>query len=467
MCSFVQCDSGIFLKFWLDDKCRDTLLSHVPKKDLASLRLACHDFSVRAAPALFEHLNINFKTSTFTKPTKLAALDRLGFYVKTLGFNLPHTSGTFLPPLVDPETGAELSFTYTPQLEAPTARRPKYGDTGTTQILTRQYPALFHAATNVPAFIRAFSAFVNLQHLKVSCPGYDTSTRHRRGIVDFALISLRMAVEHNCLNALDTVTLSPIHPGGLLYLSPLLGYGATPRSASKWSRIQHLSIDADSLPSVSPAVKSESDHTKLLQTYLRNFQANLETFNFRWTGEKGPLPVGQPLRSQSASEESPARRDLGSQGDGAVKHRKGPVPLRFPKIRRFAVENVAATATEISAFARSHRRTLEELYFENVELISGTWGDALAPITASSRRFRSAETADIPIMLSSTTVAPPTAPMQPLEEASGTIGRRSLRLSSWLSAWKHKPPIARKAREGSSGCEGHLKKALGGLMPWR
>ena len=265
-------------------------LSYLPKQDLAKLRLVCHDFSVRAAPALFEDLSITFKTSTFTKPARLAALDRLGFYVKTLNFRLPHTADTFLPPLVEPETGEELSFTYTPQTEPPSLRRPKYGDEGTTEILTRQYPPLFHAATNVSAFIRGFSAFVNLSHLKISCPDYDASQRYRRSTVDFALISLRIAVERNCLNALDTLTLSPVHPSGILHLSPVLGYGATPSSARRWSRIKNLNIQAYTFPS-SHRSDSQPDFHRLLQTYLANFRHNLRSFDFRWRGEKGPLPL--------------------------------------------------------------------------------------------------------------------------------------------------------------------------------
>ncbi|KAK6387900.1 hypothetical protein LTR65_008355 [Meristemomyces frigidus] len=467
VCSFVQCDSGTVLKFWLDDKCRDTFLSHIPKRDLASLRLACHDFSVRAAPALFEDLSITFRTSTFTKPARLAALDRLGFYVKTLSFNLPHTPETFLPPLVDPETGAELSFTYTPHIETPSARCPKYGDPGTTEILSRQYPALFHAATNVPAFIRAFSAFLNMQRLTVSCPGYDPSTRQRRNVVDFALISLRIAVERNCLNALDSLKLSPIHPGGLLYLSPRIGYGATPRSASRWARIRHLNIHLDSLPKITAPADGEPDILKLLQTYLRNFQANLSTLDFRWNGEKGPLPGRQSSMSASVTEQHPARRSPSTQAQRPVERRKGPIPLWFPKLKRFEVDNVTTSATQISGFAQSHRRTLQELNLENVELTSGTWHDALAPLTGSARRRRHEETADIPIMLSPTTAAPALpAPMQRVAVAGEASGRRSLRFSSWLAAKRHKPAGARKVREGFGGCEGHFKKALGGLMPW-
>lgn len=419
---------------------------------------------MRAAPALFADLSITFKTSTFIRPARLAALDRLGFYVKSLSFNMPHTTETFLPPLVDPETGAELSFTYTPQLEAPSPRRPKYGDVGTTEILTRQYPALFHAATNVPAFVRAFSAFINLQSLKVSCPGYDSSTRYRRSIVDYTLISVRIAVERNCLNALESLTLSPIHSGGLLYLSPLIGYGATPRSASRWSRIRNLTIHADSLPAA-PANGGEPDHFTLLQTYFRNFQANLTTFNFRWNGEKGPSPVKRPIMYAPVTEHRPARRNAGDHGP--VSHRKRPIPLYFPKIKRFEVENVATSAEDIKAFAEGHRRTLEELDLGEIELTSGTWEDALAPLTKQARRPPTKEMAEIPIMLSPTAAASPPTPMERVELAHGANGRRSLRLSRWLPSRKSKPAGARKVREGFLGCEEQLKKVFGGTLPWK
>ena len=457
------CESSTFLKFWLEDKCRDTFLSHVEEKDLASLRLACHDFSVRAAPALFNDLTITFRASTFTKPAKLAALDRLGFYVKTLNFVLPHTSEGFLPPLVDPETGEELSFTYTPQSVAPTTRRPKYGDIGTTEVLTRQWPTLFHAATNVPAFIRAFSAFFNLTRLKISCPGYQESQRYRRTAVDFALISLRIAVERNNLNTLDSLTLSPIHPGGIIHLSPLLGYGATPRSASRWSRIRHLTIHACSLPT--GKVEGEPDHTKLLQTYIRNFQRNLTTFNFRWIGSKGPIPIRRPVMPANLAGEHPSARATGNRLVPAQKP-KTAAALQFPSLRHAEFENMKATASDISSFASRHKRTIEEINFEDIELTSGTWDEALAPLTKLSRPRPSQDVADIPIMLS------PTLParMERIQVAQqDTNGRKSLRLSTWLSTrMKSKaaavPTTTKKVREGLLGCDGQLRKVLRGSM---
>jgi hypothetical protein len=210
----VLSDSSTFLKFWLTDRCREHLISALPKQDLANLRLVCHDFSARAAPTLFEDLQITFRPGVLTRPARLAALDRLGHHVKHLTFSIPHTTESSLPPLIHPETGEEVNFTYTPQTDASNARQAKYGDEDITELLAHQYPPLFHAATNVPAFIRALSCFVHLKHLEVSCPGSEASLVHqsRRSTVDFALISLRIAMERSYMNALDTLTLSPIHP---------------------------------------------------------------------------------------------------------------------------------------------------------------------------------------------------------------------------------------------------------------
>ena len=461
------CDSSIFLKFWLEDKCRETFLSCVSKRDLASLRLACHDFSVRAAPALFNDLKITFKTSTFIRPARLAALDRLGFYVKTLRFNFPHSAETFLPPLVDPESGAELSFTYTPLTEPPTAQRPKYGDIGTTEILTRQWPTLFHAATNVPAFIRAFSAFVNLSHLKISCPGYDQNQRFRRNIVDFALISLRIAVERNSLNALESLTLSPIHPGGILYLSPILGLGATPRSASRWSRIQRLTIRATNLPTTNR--DGEPDYLQLLQTYIRNFQSNLMAFKFRWDQEKGPAPFEQLSTAVNVHGTQSPHVNANRPGTASLHNCKAPRSLRFPKLQYAEFENVKATSAEVNSFVEVHKRTIRELNFEDVELTGGTWDSALAPLTKRRRTRASEDVADIPIMLSPTTAFP--LPMECVEVAQQeTNGRKSLRMSRWLSTRSkvRAPSAARKVREGLLGCEEHLRKVFrGSSLPWR
>ena len=428
----------------------------MPQHDLANLRLACHDFSVRAAPALFSDLSITFRTNTFTRPSKLAALDRLGFYVKTLHFNMPHNSDTFLPPLIEPETGVELSFTYTPQVQEQSSKRPKYGDAGTTDILSRQYPALFHAATNVPAFIRAFSAFINLQHLAISCPGYDSSLRYRRSIVDYCLISLRIAVERNSLHALDTLTLSPIHPGGLLSLSPVLGFGASPRSASRWSRIRTLVINAVNMPHNDAT--QEPDQLKLIQTYLRNFQTGLEVLRFRWLGQHEEFPIQQPPMSAAPLfGQHPAHQTAGS---------KSLRPLRFSRMKQLEVDHVTTSARTISNFVANHNSTLRELKFEGIELSQGTWDEALAPMTTRCRGAARNDMADIPIMLSPS--AGTTAFPIPLERIEvDADGQKSLRMSKWLLSKKRTTTVPKKLRDGLLGCEEQLRRVLrGSAFPW-
>lgn len=343
-------DSSTFLKFWLTDSCREQVISSLPKPDLANLRLVCHDFKTRCAPTLFENLDVNFKASTFTRPSRLAALGRLGPYVKHLTFRIAHTSETLLPPLIHPETGEELNFTYTPQTGPTQSRQAKYGDEDITELLIHQYPPLFHASTNVPAFVRGFSCFANLTHLEISCPGSAADTLSRRSTVDFALISLRIAIERNCLNALDTMTMSPIHSGGLLALSPLIGCGATPASAKIWACIKHLSISVikSSPPRSQP--EQQNDPNKLLSSYLATFQRNLLSLRFAWLGRKGPLPLHQPI---SAHNTSPSHHH-----SKPALHQPN---LHFQRLNTLHIQNACAQSSDVRALALRHASTLQTL----------------------------------------------------------------------------------------------------------
>lgn len=402
-------DSSTFLKFWLTDSCRQQVISLLPKPDLANLRLVCHDFSTRCAPTLFEHLDVNFKTSTFTRPSRLAALDRLGSHVKHLTFKVAHTSETLLPPLIHPETGEELNFTYTPQTGRSQSRQAKYGDEDITELLIHQYPPLFHAATNVPAFVRGFSCFANLARLEISCPGSAADTQSRRSTIDFALVSLRIAIERNCLSALDTMTISPIHSGGLLALSPLTGCGATPASAKKWACIKHLSIAVtkSSPPRSSP--HQQNDPNKLLTSYLATFQRNLLSLRFAWLERKGPLPLQQPVSAQNAS---------------PTHHHSKPglhqPNLCFPRLTTLHIQNAFASSSDVRAIALRHASTLQTFELTDVDLTEGSWEEAFAPLLKPEprrtphKRSRAThaveETADIPIMFAPSSPLPPPTP---------------------------------------------------------
>ncbi|MCJ1245928.1 hypothetical protein MMC30_003132 [Trapelia coarctata] len=304
--------SSAFLQFWWTDKTRNNFLSCLPKEDLSSLRLACHDFGVRAAPLLFNDLAITFRPSTFTKPARMAALDRIGHHVRTLTFNMPHGPETFLPPLLDCVTGEEVTFTYQPYIQPKRSSfsrlsAPTYGSWEMTDLLVKQYPPLFHAAANVSSFVRAFSAIPNLSHLKISCPDQEAAHRFRRSTVDYALISLRIAVERSPLPHLDTLSLLPIHPGAVLYLTPTMGFGARPNSQKRWRQIRKLNIRMDALPSVPSSrpttptavgqgtITMNNDHLKLLHSYLTTFSPTLTHFSFCWLSQTSPpSPISIP-----------------------------------------------------------------------------------------------------------------------------------------------------------------------------
>ncbi|MCJ1415505.1 hypothetical protein MMC32_001837 [Xylographa parallela] len=390
--------ASAFLRFWWTDTVRDNFLSYVPKEDLCPLRLACHDFGVRTAPLLFRQLAITFRPSTFTKPARMVALERIGHHVRELTFNMPHGPDTFLPPLLDCVTGEEITFAYEPcclpaRSSAARLSVPTYGSWEMTDLLVKQYPPLFHAAANVSSFIRAFSALPNLKHLKISCPGQEAAHRYRRNTVDYALISLRIAVERSPLPDLDTLSLLSIHPGSLLYLNPTMGFGALPNSAKRWRQIRKLAIHMDTIPY---SLTSPTDHLKFLHSYLQTFSCSVRRLVFRWNGPKGPFPLAlgsEPsLTTPSPPLACPRRCHLALR------------PLKFARLRFMEVENATLDASQVSSFITAHRRSITEFNFEDSNLRTGTWDEALAPLTRISGNERwkkkSEEVMDVPLVLS-------------------------------------------------------------------
>ncbi|KAF2276951.1 uncharacterized protein EI97DRAFT_493535 [Westerdykella ornata] len=405
-CNLVHTTNVDFLRFWMNDNCRENLLAHLEEEDLPNLRLVCHDFSARVAPHLFEYLTVTFKPSTFTKPARMEALSRIGYHVKTLTFHMPHDPNTFLPPIIDPITGEERQFIYEPQLQtAPhipgKEQPPKYGTVEMTNLLIAQYPPLFHAATNVPAFVAAFSEFINLTHLKISCPGYDYTPRYRRTAVDYALISLRIAVERAPLFSLHTLSMVPIHPGGLLYLHPMSGFGSTQTSARRWCQIRRLSIcmDAIDLSVTTPRVRAHNlENLRTLHAYLRTLSRGLTRLFFRWKGARGPSPLS--LDREPCMQPSPEDLMHPSMA-GEV---RGPRPIKFPRLRYMELENAVMDSAQISDFIQKHRRSLVEFNFEDVKLREGNWDEALEPLTlitgSDDWKRNQEEVMDVPIILS-------------------------------------------------------------------
>ncbi|KAJ5976306.1 hypothetical protein N7481_010013 [Penicillium waksmanii] len=259
---------------------------------------------------------------------------------------MPHSPETFLPPVINSTTGKEQTFLYAPQGREVAPKVPRYGTWEMTDLLVKQYPPVFHAATDVRAFVRAMSPMPNLRHLRIGQP---PSHRYRRSIVDYALILLRMAVEQAPLSLLDRLSLISIHPGAVLYLQSTIGFGASPASRRRWHQIRHLTIQMTSFPhEVGP-----TDHLKLLHAYLQSFPT-LRVLRFHWQGHKGLSPI--------------------------------------------------SLATEPWLQGRSGKRGA--FYLQDINLRTGTWDEALAPFTqlSGSDQWKEAQkhesTINVPIVLS-------------------------------------------------------------------
>jgi hypothetical protein len=401
----------------------------------------------------------------------MVTLKKIGHHVKNLTFRMPHTSETFLPPLLDPLTGEQRSFTYVPQVERPLsssgqAKQPKYGSQEMNNMLVEQYPPIFHAATNIPAFTRAFSSMPNLAHIEISCPGQDAYQRYLRSTVDYALISLRIAIERSPLYELEKLSLDSIHPSALFYLQPIMGIGSSPGSNRRWAQIRSLDVQMISFPFDDP---NRTEHLRILHAYLRAFSLNLTDLSFCWIGKsKGPSPLSldrEPVLQPPSQPSTPERTEAPP---------RSPRALRFRSLRNLVLENAIMDSSQVATFISRHRRTLVEFSFEEITLRSGDWDHALEPLEKLRRGKRlpgtpdqsnqySIETMDVPCILSPVETRCDAMIMETLEpQEQGHSGHG---LGKWLN--RRKGNSRKQSKKEWSGTD-HLRKMLRtSVFPWR
>lgn len=415
---------------------------------------------------MFKDVSVNFKSTSFTKTSRMIALKKIGHHVKNFTFRLPHSSETFLPPLLNLETGEQCNFTYVPQVDRPVtppgmAQMPKYGTEEVTNMLIEQYPPLFHAATNVHAFIKALGCTRNLEQLIVSCPNQERPQLHRRSVVDYALISLRIAIERAALDNLNALTLESIHPAALFYLQPLMGIGSSPGSQRRWSQIEKLSVHMTSFPFNDP---DKTEHLRILHSYLRAFSHNLTTLNFSWVGEqKGPSPLSLDMEPVLRPVDRPSTP---------------PKALRFPRLQFMVLQNAIVDSSQVASFIRSHRKSLVEFTFEEITLRSGDWDHALKPLRKmrdgarlSKRHARTPlatqdafESMDVPCMWSPIEVAPEPRIMQTLEPQQAP-SHRGFGMGKWLSGGNRaNKKLVKKDWTGAAHFKSVLKNSV---FSWR
>ncbi|KAF2668164.1 hypothetical protein BT63DRAFT_425482 [Microthyrium microscopicum] len=398
ICNLVLSSSSSFFKFWMSENCRESFLQHVDRDTLPSMRLVCHNFAANTTPILFKDLTITFKASTF-KGSRTLYLRRIGKHVKNLTFNVPHSGDSFLPPLLDQFTGEQVSFNYKPQVESPIKNKePKYGSWEMTDLLIRQYPTIFHAATNIPAFIRAFSAMPNIEHMTIFSPDQNMSPRYRKSTADYTLISLRIAIERSPLDALTSLSLRSLHPTALLCLQPKLSYGSTPNSCRRWTQIQKLSLEVDS----TPMTYRMEENLSVIQSYLRSFSTSLTHLSFRWSGrEKGPSPISPDANSVIWQ----AKSHMPSSPKSDSQRPVSPRSMRFFKLQYLTMENAIMDSEQVASFITNHRQTLIEFSFEDVSLRNGDWQSTLEPLRKLRRKERSRPRLQPPLALHPATFA--------------------------------------------------------------
>lgn len=375
-----------FYSLWAQGDIRECLLTHLAKSDICAVRLsnsACCNLVTRR---LFQRVHITFTANSFTRPYRVEALARIGHHIDHITFYLPHSEATFLPPLIHPATGAEISYLYTPHTSmASTLTRPKYGNSELGDILTQQYPPLFHAATNVPSFIHAVKNVPNLRHLTIKTPGQDPAERYRRDIVDYALMSLRIAVERSPhLKKLTKLSLHGVHPAAFLYLKfqdgP--GFGCSPIAGKRWRQIRKMHIAVDSWDFYGPGGPG-LDQLKIIDGYLRQFEGTLEKLSFTWLGQKGPCPLA--LAEDPLFDTPRENKKLFNE----VTSPMSPLPatpgvrprIHFKKLKYLQVRNASMHSEQLRGLVESHRENVKEFDFENVILVNGgNWDEALQPL---------------------------------------------------------------------------------------
>lgn len=258
--------------------------------------------------------------------------------------------------------------------------RPKYANTELGDILMQQYPPLFHAATNVPSFIFAFRHLSNMRHLTIRCPGQDPAERYRRDIVDYALISLRIAIERAPLDNLHKLSLSSLHPTALNYLRHVSGFGSVPSAGRRWKQIRKLqmSVEAWDFHGPSPGL----DHLKIIDDYIRTLSPRLEKLSFSWLGGKGPCPVAlsaDPLFAPPRTSKKLFHEVTSPMSPLPVPPSRS--PIHFPALRYLQIRNATMYAPQLRDLITSHQKTVKEFDFENVSLADkGKWSEALAPV---------------------------------------------------------------------------------------
>jgi len=280
-----------------------------------------------------------------------------------------------MPSMLDPESRSLRSLIYEPfsRQGEKHHKRSTFGSKSVDTLALHNYGIMLMAAMDAPQFSRALACMENLTRLIVSCPGTPMGEPGRRCAVDYALWSLRIAVERARLHTLRVVILDPVHLTGLQYLLPgTLAVGNVINSRQIWSQVKTLNMTISAwkeLANGSPTLYKTN--LKFLHQFLEYFN-NIEELAFCWTREARsvcPLTLDLlPYRNPRLATK-PAR-------DSSVVNRR----LTFPRLSKLKLENIGVDACDLRSFLSRHLTHFREWSLDDVNFVSGTLGEALKPL---------------------------------------------------------------------------------------
>ena len=276
-----------------------------------------------------------------------------------------------MPPMLDPETKELISFVYEPNGDR--KNTSIFGNKMMDRLALNNYGIILMSALDSRQFTKCLSTMRNLRSIIISCPGIPLGEPGRRCIVDFALLSLRTAIEESRPPSLRAIRFDPVHLSGLQHFMPgeFPPMGATADNPRVWNQIKKLILNISAWAPLARGQGTQLEywtHMKLLHQFLENF-ATVKSLGFKWTREsRGICPFTLDTIPYMLPNEP---------GEPSVMVVR---PLTFSKLHNLRLENVAVDSSALKSFLSRHTTAFRQWNLEDVYFASGTLEDALKPL---------------------------------------------------------------------------------------
>ncbi|KAF8454672.1 hypothetical protein BDZ91DRAFT_747296 [Kalaharituber pfeilii] len=362
-------------KLFSNNHIRHAILSHLDPSDVAFLRRVSILFCKKVTPTAFKTLTVTFRPLTFDS-ARLVALERIGHHIKKFRFVFPHTEETYMPPMLDPRSRKLVNLVFKPHARLGKHKGgPIFGSKRMDDLVLQNYGILMIAAADIRSFTEALKMMPNITNLTVCCPGIPMGEPGRRCIIDYALWSLRVAIERSGLQGLRSLHLEPMHMTGLQYFLPgTMSLGSKIDGHKAWANVRSLTMNISAWRPIAKARNGSMyvANLKFLHQYMEYFKF-VRKLKFAWTSEaRGVCPLTLDNL-------------LYPPGNSIQQRRAGPNrELNFNKLCKLSLTNVAADATALKAFLCRHVSTFRQWSLNDVYFVNGTLEDALAPVKVTA-----------------------------------------------------------------------------------